>query len=319
MRDTLEGELLGHVMVLASSRMRGRVPLTTGSEDAREHVKQAFVTAGLDPVELDIVTGGKKHGTSVVATLQGANPDDDHFILIGAHYDHIHGSPGADDNAAAVAEMLYVARQLAAGPPLPRTVVFVAFDCEEPPHFHSNSMGSTHFLDVNVPDKNQVDLAVILDLTGHAPAVTGLEDRLFVTGTEGSRRLHAVVSSPRDGVVPACIHNDHVGDMSDHHAFHEAGLPFVFLSAGYWRHYHSPTDTIEELDLAYMAGVARWLEGFTRDACAVARDGFKHDPFDEDEFAGLEARLLSQAIRRQVTPAQAPSVVAGLKQRMITR
>jgi non-ribosomal peptide synthetase component F len=42
-------------------------------------------------------------------------------------------------------------------------------------------------------------------------------------------------------------------------------VPFVFLTS---RHYHTPEDTPEKLDYAKMAALARWLERWTRDACA---------------------------------------------------
>jgi hypothetical protein len=42
---------------------------------------------------------------------------------------------------------------------------------------------------------------------------------------------------------------------------------FLFLTAGRWRHYHTPTDTPEKLDYTKMAATARWLERFVRETC----------------------------------------------------
>ena len=71
-------------------------------------------------------------------------------VLYSAHYDHLgtHGGKtfhGADDNAAAVAELVDLGRALAPRPPEGRHVLLVAFDGEEPPHFLSDTMGSAHF------------------------------------------------------------------------------------------------------------------------------------------------------------------------------
>ncbi len=63
------------------------------------------------------------------------------IVVLGAHYDSIPGTPGADDNASAVAVLIEVARLLR-GLPSQRTVRFVAFTCEEPPHFYTETMGS---------------------------------------------------------------------------------------------------------------------------------------------------------------------------------
>src|SRR5262249_6353801 len=65
----------------------------------------------------------------------------DQIVILGAHYDTVDTTPGADDNASAVAVLIEVARLLA-GRPRRRTVRFVAFACEEFPHFATDSMGS---------------------------------------------------------------------------------------------------------------------------------------------------------------------------------
>ncbi len=65
----------------------------------------------------------------------------DEIILLGAHYDTVFSTPGADDNASAVAVLLESSRLLReySGN---RTIRYVAFACEEPPHFNLDSMGS---------------------------------------------------------------------------------------------------------------------------------------------------------------------------------
>ena len=70
-------------------------------------------------------------GTSdnVVARLEGMTTPND-VVVVGAHYDSVLGSPGADDNASGVAGMLEIARVLA-GTPLPWSVEFVAYAHEE--------------------------------------------------------------------------------------------------------------------------------------------------------------------------------------------
>lgn len=65
----------------------------------------------------------------------------DKVIVVGAHYDTVTGTPGADDNASGIAGILELARLLA-DEPLDRSVQFVAFVLEEPPLFRSKSMGS---------------------------------------------------------------------------------------------------------------------------------------------------------------------------------
>jgi hypothetical protein len=65
------------------------------------------------------------------------------IVLLGAHYDTIAATPGADDNASAVAVLLEVSRLLQ-GHAARRTARYVAFACEEAPYFNLDAMGSQH-------------------------------------------------------------------------------------------------------------------------------------------------------------------------------
>jgi len=65
----------------------------------------------------------------------------DRVIVVGAHYDTVAGTPGADDNASGIAGILELARLLA-DEPLDMSVQFVTFVLEEPPLFRSRFMGS---------------------------------------------------------------------------------------------------------------------------------------------------------------------------------
>ena len=65
----------------------------------------------------------------------------DEIVVIGAHYDSLEGTPGANDNASGVAALLAIARAFGDKQPV-RTLRFVAFTNEEPPFFQSNDMGS---------------------------------------------------------------------------------------------------------------------------------------------------------------------------------
>jgi len=63
------------------------------------------------------------------------------YYILGAHYDTVAGTPGADDNASGVAVLLEVARVARRLPP-PRLWAFIGFTCEEPPAFFTPAMGS---------------------------------------------------------------------------------------------------------------------------------------------------------------------------------
>jgi hypothetical protein len=89
--------------------------------------RQGYRVAGLTCYNLDV-------------EIRGSNRPDE-IVIIGAHYDSVEGSPGANDNATGAAALLALARLLA-GAKTSRTLRFVEFVNEEPPYYHSPVMGS---------------------------------------------------------------------------------------------------------------------------------------------------------------------------------
>src|SRR5439155_12449221 len=88
------------------------------------------------------------------------------LVLVGAHYDSVPGTPGADDNASAVAAMLGCALALADGE---AKVCFAAFNCEE-----NGLTGSREFVS-ELRDRGglKVSRAHILEMVGYASTVPG--------------------------------------------------------------------------------------------------------------------------------------------------
>ena len=74
----------------------------------------------------------------ITCTGNGRNDD---VILIGAHYDSVLGSPGANDNSSGIAALLELSRLFKDISP-GTSLRFVAFVNEEPPFFYWRSMGS---------------------------------------------------------------------------------------------------------------------------------------------------------------------------------
>ena len=95
--------------------------------------------------------------------------------------------------------------------------------------------------------------------------------------------LAAAVLLTVPGVVVRCIDGDTVPPLSDYDAFWKRGVPFVFLSCGRSRVYHTPEDTPDLLDYDKMAATAAWLAQFTRETCTrteariQARPDFRDD------------------------------------------
>src|SRR6185295_7693075 len=235
----------------------------------------------------------------VLASLPGRT---DRWIMVAAHYDHlgVDGRDvyrGADDNAAAVAIMVEVARAMSKETP-ERGVIFAAFDAEEPPHFLNHTMGSQEWVRRPTVPLDRLDLMICMDLVGHAfgPSGTPEEVRrtLFALGAERSAGTSAHVASlarVEPGVVVRQADAEIIPPLSDYDAFWRKEIPFLFLSCAHGRHYHTPQDTPAWLDWSKMEATARWLEPFVRETCARPEERILWVPGARDDASTLRSLI----------------------------
>jgi len=197
-------------------------------------------------------------------------------LLIGAHYDTVSGSPGADDNASGLIVLLEVASQLRAQP-LTRPVWLVAFCLEE-----QDRLGSQAFASRLKAEGGELAGAIILECVGFARGEAGTQqpppdvpivvptqgDFLAVVGNEASRPLvrqleqgaqrHAVRLKTLSLVVPGRGEAMPHTRRSDHASFWDADYPAVMLTdtANFRNpHYHRETDTVDTLNYEFLSNV----------------------------------------------------------------
>lgn len=242
-------------------------------ERARRYIIEYFTRYGVAPREETYVAAG--HTVSnIIAEIRGTEFPG-HIILVGAHYDTIEDTPGADDNASGIAALLEMFRLLS-GSRFKKTVRFVAFTLEEPPFFSTDLMGSMVHAKNCRKRKEKIDLMVCLEMMGF-----------------GSRRCHqdypanhkrdeypeygsylSVISLPSNSepvyewsrIYNSCARRkiyEYIGpasipgmDLSDHMSFIRSGYPAIMLSdTGFYRnkHYHSPEDTYETINFDFLS------------------------------------------------------------------
>ena len=268
----LPDRLRAWVQALCSERCAGRRAGSPEGRAARAVIAEGLRALGLKPCAQPVQLDDGEVGENLHARVGGAGR---RLVLVGAHHDHLGRAPsgaywGADDNAAAVALVLELARALAADPAPGGDVVLVAFDAEEPPHFLVGS--STFVRDPPVPLQD-IELMIALDLVGHAigppEAPAAVRQTLFALGAETSSGTAALVD---ETVVPGLhvrrLGIDIIPPLSDYEPFRRARVPFLFLSCGRWRHYHRETDTPEKLDYAKLAKTTLFVERLVRAALA---------------------------------------------------
>jgi Zn-dependent M28 family amino/carboxypeptidase len=289
--EKLEQTLERHVRTLSTDIGERSVLRGDGLDRARAYVKGAFERAGLAVTEQAYDYGGR-NVANLIAELPGGGPARAP-VVIGAHYDSVPGTPGADDNASGVAVMLELARfAVEAGRPLP--LRFVAFTLEEPPTHATSHQGSRVFVRRFGETGGGIAGAIVLEMVGLTTPRqdypfflqwAGYPEKGDFLGVVGNRRSRAF----GDKVVAAMRKNPalpieslyvwfngwilHHSRLSDHAPFWDAGWPALMVTdTAYFRNrnYHGPGDRTETLDYPFMAELVRSL-GLALDALASGR------------------------------------------------
>ncbi len=279
--EILRDALREHVNALAVD-IGPRSPLNGDSlVRAANYIRLVFEQAGLSVREQDYQYYDHRV-TNLLATAPttaGASA----YYLVGAHYDTVPGTPGADDNASAVAVLLELAGRLR-NERLKAPVLFAAFTLEEPPAYLTGHQGSRIFVRSCQSNSNRMLGAIVLEMVGYTaprqhypylarwPGYPAQGDFIGIIGNWRSLRFGWTVLKgfrenqslpvrslflPFNGwILPETR-------LSDHASFWDAGLPAVMVTdTAFFRNpnYHLPSDTIDTLDFTFMAELVKSLE-----------------------------------------------------------
>ncbi len=135
----LEAELERDVQELAGDLGDRSLPRPAGLGPAADAIDRALVRAGYAVQRQRYEVRGRASDNLEVEIPGGERRAE--IVVVGAHYDSVHGTLGADDNGSGTAALLALARAFAGAHPA-RTLRFVAFANEEPPYFQTPAMGS---------------------------------------------------------------------------------------------------------------------------------------------------------------------------------
>ena len=267
--------ILAHLQSLVGARH----PITSpeGLLQAERYLSDQFRQCGWDVSAHEFQAQGGIYRNVIADFPLASSPPSPAPLIIGAHYDTVSGSPGADDNASALAVLLAVAEQLSRHTGnVP--VRFIAFCLEE-----EGLLGSLAYAAHLRREGLTIGGAIVLECVGfvnsqpgsqrrpsHVPiAVPDTADFLAVVGNEDSQSLVALFEQVSTRRVPQlktiALTVPGRGELlpdtrrSDHAAFWEHGFPALMLTdtADYRNpHYHQPTDTLDTLNLDFIGHVA---------------------------------------------------------------
>ncbi|HTR45460.1 MAG TPA: M28 family peptidase [Thermodesulfovibrionales bacterium] len=248
---------------------------------AADYIEEGFLTSGCAVGRQRFVYRSNGYW-NVIAEVKGKEERDGGILVIGAHYDTVAGTPGADDNASGVAGLLELAR-LAALNPFRRTARFVAFSLEEPPVFMTSRMGSHIYAESLRDEGAEVFGMVSLEMLGYYcdradcqfyPAslfkwfyphkgdfiafVGNVSSKHFTEKLKSAFRSASsmpVESLNAWSIIPGV-------DFSDHRSFWKFGYPACMITdTAFYRNpnYHGPGDSAETLDYRKMAELVAGL------------------------------------------------------------
>jgi len=245
-----------------------RAELTRSHVTTTEH---CFEVSGRQFTNLEVIVPSRSGGAELGC------------IVVGAHYDTVPGTPGADDNATGVAALLEFARQLT-HERFERSLRLVFFPNEEPPFFPDAGMGSAAYAAELRRAGVDVHTMISLEMLGYysdqphsqryPPGLSLFYPNRgnfigFVSNLRSLARLselkRAFITStdfPCESL--AAPEWTVVVGLSDHSSFWKQGYPGLMVTdTAFMRnpHYHRASDTADTLDFERFARVTAGLVG----------------------------------------------------------
>jgi len=280
-----------------SDRLRTHVERLAGLIGPRHLGRQPALQAAATLVERELAEIGdsverqsyhahEHEVANLVVERRGTNRPDQ-IVILGAHFDTVDSTPGADDNASAVAVLIEAARLLA-GRSAKRTIRFVAFTCEEFPHFATDTMGSQVYARQCRRLGENIIGMLCLEMVGYfndapnsqripdgiprflRPAFPYRGNFLAAVGNLRSIRLGWTFRRGFKRAVRFPLYSISLPEkisairLSDNSSFWDQGYPALMLTdTSFLRnpHYHEPSDTPATLDYDRLARVTLGVAG----------------------------------------------------------
>jgi Zn-dependent M28 family amino/carboxypeptidase len=284
-KSEISQRLIDHVRYLSETLGDRSVYRPQALKAAEDYVFRNFQTMGL-AVERQSFIYQRQEVANVIAGRRKPSG----YYMLGAHFDTVAGTPGADDNASGIAVLLETARLAGShSPPLPW--VFVGFTTEEPPAFFTPYMGSRVYARRAREQGHIIKGMLCLEMVGYYSQAPGSQPLPFplqfmgypTTGNfialVADRRSRPLLTALEQALKSGCqlpaasIAVPFGGYMlpesrlSDHANFWDQGYPAVMLTdTAFLRnpHYHSPEDIMANLDFDAMVELTLGLYYFIK-------------------------------------------------------
>ncbi|MCI4626177.1 MAG: M28 family peptidase [Candidatus Magnetoovum sp. WYHC-5] len=265
----LKAQLQNHIHILAETIGERNMEYMDRLEETVVYIKDNLTRVGYEYVNLQEYQVRNRIVKNIEVEIKGQTLPQQ-IVVVGAHYDSVFGSPGANDNGTAVAALLEIAAFIRKTVPK-RTVRFVFFVNEEPPFFETQQMGSRVYAKRAREAKEDIIAMFAMDTIGYYTDESGSQkypsvlrffypdkgNFLAFTSNITSRHvLYKAIaifrkSTPLPSLGIAAFEWIPGVGWSDHWSFWKEGYPAILMTdtAPFrYKYYHTHVDTYDKID-----------------------------------------------------------------------
>ncbi|MGR8934580.1 MAG: M28 family peptidase [Gammaproteobacteria bacterium] len=273
-------KLRSHVEMLARTFYPRDWRHTDNLDRSADYIASRFEDAGASVEFQAFDVKGKRYRNVIGRFGTGKSSK----IVVGAHYDAVEGTPGADDNASGVAALIELAYLLGREAP-ERDLELVAYTLEEPPFFATRLMGNGVHAKSIAAAKSGIAGVIVLEMVGYFNDAWGSQsypipllnliypsrgNYIAVVGTWNQGNWVKTVKTAMQGVTDLPVYSLRAPsiitgvDFSDHRNYWPYGINAVMVTdTAFYRNdaYHAPNDTPDKLNYGKVAKVVTAVFG----------------------------------------------------------
>lgn len=278
--ENLEKNLKNHVIKLSKEIGERNYIYYDSLNKAADYITEKFKEYGYRP-QIQSYNIGNRIYKNIIAKKTG-NKIPQEIVIIGAHYDSVVGSPGANDNGSGVSTLLELSR-LCSRTDIDKSIKFIAFVNEEPPFYLSGNMGSRVYAKDAKKRSEDIKTMISLETIGYYSQEPKSQsyplffykffypDRANFIAVVGNFKSYRLVKRIKEAfkrnstfniesvVAPEIIPGV---NFSDHDSFWKYGYQACMVTdTAFYRYpyYHTIEDTFEKIDYGKLTKVVKGL------------------------------------------------------------
>ena len=262
-----EQAVITHLRALSADTMYGRKFASAQSQLAQQYITTSLIASNVKGFQQKFLHQfehntlfSQKIGTNVIAWVEGTEYPDK-YIVLSAHYDHLgmEGTKiynGADDNASGTSALLAFG-EVIAKKPLKHSIIFLFTDGEE-----VNILGAKAFIVQQAAIVPSILLNINLDMIAgnkHTKVLHYIDKQLETVLAEDKLKIFYQLTEQSSILIKRNFRKDlhrvysrtRWNNASDHAAFYQQNIPFIYYGVGEHSNYHTTRDDFSHVNIPF--------------------------------------------------------------------